>query len=86
MPGIQGVVFGKVARMMAPRILSPLADGREGQRRLVPQSLAGLEKTAGFPDNSNARRGGRAADCTGLENRRDASHRGFESLPLRFVL
>src|SRR5687768_13573879 len=28
-------------------------------------------------------RGGRAADCTGLENRHGESHRGFESLPLR---
>src|SRR5260370_11933515 len=30
-----------------------------------------------------SRRGGRAADCTGLEHRRGVSHRGFESLPLR---
>jgi len=32
-----------------------------------PQTSTGLEKTPSFPDNSNARRGGRAADCTGLE-------------------
>ncbi len=29
------------------------------------------------------RRGGRVVDGTGLENRRGATHRGFESLPLR---
>ena len=28
-------------------------------------------------------RGGRVVDGTGLENRRGATHRGFESLPLR---
>jgi hypothetical protein len=31
------------------------------------------------------RRGGRVADCTGLENQQRASVRGFESLPLRFA-
>ncbi len=30
----------------------------------------------------NQRRGGRVVECTGLENRRGASHRGFESHPL----
>ena len=30
-----------------------------------------------------SRRGGRVDDCTGLENRRAARYRGFESLPLR---
>ena len=34
-------------------------------------------------DSTSLRRGGRAADCTGLENRHGESHRGFESLPLR---
>src|SRR5690625_974 len=32
------------------------------------------------------RRGGRAAECTGLENRRWATIRGFESHPLRHFL
>ena len=33
-----------------------------------------------------ARRGDRAAECTGLENRRSESYRGFESHPLRHVV
>ena len=32
------------------------------------------------------RRGDRAAECTGFENRRGATHRGFESPPLRLRL
>ena len=31
----------------------------------------------------HSRRGGRVVDCSGLENRRTARFRGFESLPLR---
>ena len=31
-------------------------------------------------------RGGRVAECTGFENRRGETHRGFESLPLRHDL
>ncbi len=30
------------------------------------------------------RTGGRVVECTGLENRRAARYRGFESLPVRF--
>ena len=37
----------------------------------------GVEKALVF------RRGDRAAECTGLENRRSESYRGFESHPLR---
>jgi site-specific recombinase XerD len=33
--------------------------------------------------NAEIRRGGRVADCTGLENRHGVSHREFESRPLR---
>ena len=32
------------------------------------------------------RRGGRVVECTGLENRRGASHRGFESHPLCHII
>ena len=37
------------------------------------------------PSPSNARKGGRVVDCTGLENRQGASLRGFESHPFRQV-
>jgi hypothetical protein len=40
-------------------------------------------KTAVFSAFLESRRDGRAVDCTGLENRRGVSHRGFESLSLR---
>ena len=52
-------------------------------RPLVAASLGlGLPRGSAIK-SSLTRRGGRVADCTGLENRHGASHRGFESLPLR---
>ena len=50
-----------------------------------PQTVIPLEKPAENPHNSTVRRDGRAADCTGLENRQHESVRGFESLSLRSV-
>src|SRR5262245_41366179 len=47
-----------------------------------------VRKGGKWPDltsSASLRRGGRVADCTGLENRRGVIHRGFESHPLRFV-
>src|SRR3954469_17678521 len=43
-------------------------------------SPAGLSSGAAY---AAGRSGGRADECTGLENRRPARARGFESLPLR---
>ncbi len=40
-------------------------------------------RIVGFLVESSARRGGRAAECTGLENRQPARVRGFKSHPLR---
>lgn len=40
-------------------------------------------KSTGYSDRSIARRGARAVYRSGLENRRGASHREFESHPLR---
>ena len=45
----------------------------------MPKELVGAEKAL----VSNLWRGDRAAECTGLENRRSESYRGFESHPLR---
>ena len=36
-------------------------------------------------DDSSARRDGRVVDYSGLENRRDERHRGFEALSLRNI-
>ena len=48
----------------------------------MPKELVGAEKALVF----NLWRGDRAAECTGLENRRSESYRGFESHPLRHCL
>ena len=51
-----------------------------------PSSFRISEALARRPQNAKirVRRGGRVADCTGLENRQHEGVRGFESLPLRF--
>src|SRR5262245_3647293 len=59
------------------------ASGLGSESSDFPQSVNALEKPAKLPDNLSARRDGRAADCTGLENRQHESVRGFESLSLR---
>jgi hypothetical protein len=43
--------------------------GLIGESRAIAQSLNGIEETPIFLENDRTRRGGRAADCTGLENR-----------------
>src|SRR5262249_39412305 len=59
------------------RGLGPIALSLGRERRIM--EVQERSRPVGAP-----RRGGRAADCTGLENRQRESVRGFESLPLRF--
>ena len=61
------------------------SDGLKPGSSDSPQTATPLERPAETAHNSSVRRDGRAADCTGLENRQHESVRGFESLSLRFV-
>ena len=49
-------------------------------RLVVPEKAVSLHR---LKKKDTLWRDGRVIDCSGLENRRTARYRGFESLPLR---
>ena len=67
------------------RSLNPLQTPRTNACQ-IRFALKNAPPPSSLPATHHSRRGGRVVDCAGLENRRAARSRGFESHPLRHFI
>lgn len=82
-PGSKGHVNGSAKYCQTPSNLLKSEGQRDGHKAVV--DAVGKLSTIRPHRPCDPRRGGRVAECTGLENRRTARYRGFESPPLRLT-